>query len=267
MKAQMTLTTDDINACAELVHTGDPDRFAAVMSAPVAGRRPLFVLYAFNLEVAKAAWASSEPMVGQMRLQFWRDVIEAAAGGGAVREHEVARPLAAVIREHNLPAEVLDAVVATRWWDLNREAFDDKAAFLTHLDASAGGLIWLAALALGAPGDVEQDVRAFGRAQGLASWFQAVPVLESKGRLPLADGRPAAIRSLAETSLADLRAARERLGRARTPWQAALRTSWQAEPLLKKVIRDPGIVARDGLGLSEFQKKRRLMRMVLLNQI
>ncbi|MCB1349117.1 MAG: squalene/phytoene synthase family protein, partial [Maritimibacter sp.] len=62
-------------ACADLVRRGDPDRFRAAMAAPVEARARLFPLYAFNLEVARAPWASSDPTVAKMRLQFWRDVL------------------------------------------------------------------------------------------------------------------------------------------------------------------------------------------------
>lgn len=64
-----------IAACAALVARGDPDRFAAIMAAPPAARARLFPLYAFNLEVARAPWVTKEPMIAEMRLQWWRDVL------------------------------------------------------------------------------------------------------------------------------------------------------------------------------------------------
>ncbi|ESW62088.1 MAG: phytoene synthase, partial [Rhodobacter sp. CACIA14H1] len=118
-----------IDACAALVERGDPDRFAAVMAAPVAARGRLFVLYAFNLEVARAPWVTKEPMIAEMRLQWWRDVVAEAAAGRPARAHEVAGPLAALLREAGLPVEVLDRLVEARRWDVYREAFEDGAAF------------------------------------------------------------------------------------------------------------------------------------------
>ncbi len=82
-----------IAACAALVERGDPDRFMAVMAAPVPARARLFPLYAFNLEVARAPWVTQEPMIAEMRLQWWRDTVEALACGGPVRAHEVVAPL------------------------------------------------------------------------------------------------------------------------------------------------------------------------------
>ena len=75
---------DDLNACAALVERGDPVRFRAAMASPMAARRVLFPLYAFNLEVARAPWVTQEPMIARMRLQWWRDALaEIAAGGDA----------------------------------------------------------------------------------------------------------------------------------------------------------------------------------------
>ncbi|MCA3454148.1 MAG: squalene/phytoene synthase family protein, partial [Rhodobacter sp.] len=97
-----------VAACAALVQRGDPDRFMAVMAAPVAARAPLLVLYAFNLEVARAPWVTQEAMIAEMRLQWWRDTVAAMAGPGPVRAHEVATPLAEVVRARRLPLAVID---------------------------------------------------------------------------------------------------------------------------------------------------------------
>ncbi|WP_232820678.1 squalene/phytoene synthase family protein [Thalassobius sp. I31.1] len=250
----MTLLTADINACAEVVQKGDPDRFLAVMSIKPDQRAPLFVLYAFNLEIARAAWASQEPMVGQMRLQFWRDVLETAADDGPVRAHEVARPLTMLIRENGLDTEALDQMITARWWDLNKEGFDTPQAFPAHIEATAGNLMWLSAQALGA-GEADRPlVQTWGFAQGLAAWFQAVPELEKRGCRPLFDGRSDAISELARAALSDLKNTKP----PRASWTMALRTAWQAEPLLKLAAKEPQRVADGALALSEFHKKRRL---------
>jgi hypothetical protein len=69
-----------LQACAEMVARGDPDRFRAAMAAPLAARQMLFPLYAFNIEVSRAPWVTAEPIIAEMRLQFWRDVIEETRG-------------------------------------------------------------------------------------------------------------------------------------------------------------------------------------------
>ena len=157
-----------LDACAQLVDRGDPDRFLAVMAAPLWARELLFPLYAFNLEIARAPWVAQEPLVAEMRLQWWRDVV-AAAESGAAKAHEVAGPLHGLIRDAGLPVTVLDRLIAARRWDCWHEPFADAAALEAYVEDTGAGLMWLAARALGAPDGAEAAVRAFGWASGLAN--------------------------------------------------------------------------------------------------
>ncbi len=79
----------DLSACAAIIERADPLRFRASMAAPVAARRVLFPLYAFNIEVARAPWVTQETMIAEMRLQWWRDVCDEIANRGVVRRHDV----------------------------------------------------------------------------------------------------------------------------------------------------------------------------------
>ena len=108
-----------VQACADIVAKGDPDRFAAAMAAPVEARKVLFPLYAFNVEVARAPWVTSEPMIGEMRLQWWRDALEEIATEKPVRKHEVASQLADILSPDM--AARLDALVVARRWDLYKD--------------------------------------------------------------------------------------------------------------------------------------------------
>lgn len=246
-----------IDACAALVERGDPDRFAAVMAAPVAARGRLFVLYAFNLEVARAPWVTKEPMIAEMRLQWWRDVVAEAAAGRPARAHEVAGPLAALLREAGLPVEVMDRLVEARRWDVYREGFEDAAAFDAYLEDTGAGLMWLAGRALG--GTEEAALRGLGWAAGLAAFLRAVPELEARGRVPLVDGRPEAVAALARQGLARIAAAREGLRRA-GPARAATIAGWQAEGLLRLAAAEPARVAEGRLELSEFARRWGLLK-------
>ena len=241
-------------ACAALVERGDPDRFAAVMAAPPDVRAKLWPLYAFNLEVARAPWVTKEPMIAEMRLQWWRDVVAEPTP----RAHEVAGPLHGLIRDANLPLAALDRLAAARQWDIYSEAFTDRAAFDSYLDDTGGGLMWLAAGALGAPDTAEPMARALGWATGLANYLRAVPDLEARGRRPLVDGRPEAVRQLATDGLRCIATARrhKHLIGAGMP---ALLAGWQTSALLRQVQADPMVVAQGRMGLSEFARRGRLV--------
>jgi phytoene/squalene synthetase len=147
-----------VEACAGIVRKGDPDRFLAAMAAPPSARKFLFPLYAFNVEVSRAPWMTAEPLIAEMRLQWWRDALAEVEAGAAPRAHEVAGPLAQVM-QHGVPADLLDAIVDARRWDIAREPFPDEDALVAHLDQTGGNLMWASALALGAPPEAHWRVR------------------------------------------------------------------------------------------------------------
>jgi len=244
----------DIMACAGLVQRGDPARFAATMAAPVPAREKLFPLYAFNVEVSRAPWVTQEPMIAEMRLQWWRDVLGEIREGAEVRRHEVATPLASVLDADM--ATRLDALVQARRWDIYRDPFTDMEAFRAHLTNTSGLLLLAAARTLGdAP---EDPLLKAGYAQGVANWLRAVPELERQGRIPLVEGTHAAIRSLADDALAALAEARRtRLAPKVRPAMLAL---WQTGSILKMVARDPAAVSENRLKLPPFRSRLGLMR-------
>lgn len=245
-----------LQACADIVAKGDPDRFAAAMAAPVAARKVLLPLYAFNVEVARAPWVASEPMIGEMRLQWWRDALEEIGSGAQVRKHEVTTPLAAALSPSS--AQALDRLVAARRWDLYKDPFEDEAHFDAYLTNTGGALMGAAAVSLGADGADLAAVKAVGKATALARFLQAVPALEARGRVPLVDGRAEAVRALARKALDDLRGVTlAGLPKAARP---ALIEAWQTRALLAQIISRPSRVAEGELGLSEFAKRWRLFR-------
>lgn len=236
-----------LQACADLVRRGDPDRFLAVMAAPPAARRVLFAIYAFNLEIARAPWITEESMIAEMRLQWWRDALEEIAQGRPVRTHEVTTVLADILDPEG--AQLLDRLVQARRWDIYRDPFEDDSHFEDYLDQTAGNLTWAAARALGVKTG-QADVRDIAWAAGLANWFIAIPALEARGRIPLLDGRAAAVRDLACKGLG-------KLDRARPPRAArsALLASWRARGILKRARAMPERVALGTLAGSEFMRR------------
>jgi phytoene/squalene synthetase len=245
-----------VDACAALVERGDPDRFLAVMAAPPHARAQLFPLYAFNLEVARAPWVTEEPLIAEMRLQWWRDVVENAASGAA-RAHEVAGPLHDLIRDFGLPIEVMDRLIAARRWDIHREPHEDVAALEAYLDDTGGGLMWLAARSLGAPDAAEAAVRDYGWASAAAGYLRALPELVARGRHPLPDGMaPEDLARMGQDRLQKARAARKTIPRDTKP---ALVAGWQADALLRLAVKEPGRVATGQLALSEFSRRGKLI--------
>lgn len=245
---------DAINACAALVQRGDPDRFLAAMAAPAPARGPLFVLAAFNLELARAPWVTREPLLARMRLQFWRDVVS----GDGPAAHEVATPLRALIAQAALPGDLLAAMIDAREVEIGARApFADAVALAAYLRASAGGLLALSVIALGGPRS--EAVLDLGQAQGVANYLAAVPALAAAGRQPLPDASPQAIAALARQELARLDAARPALRALPPVTRPALLAAWRARALLRRAEKSPESVATNGLAQSEFARRGSLV--------
>src|SRR6516162_2265615 len=94
------------SAVAAIVRRHDRDRFQTALFAPAAKREALLALYAFNYEIARVRESVTEPALGQIRLEWWRETIAAAYGGAPPPRHPVADALSEVIgafapaREH-----------------------------------------------------------------------------------------------------------------------------------------------------------------------
>jgi len=238
------------------IERGDPTRFAALMAAPANARAALATLYAFNLEIARAPWVTKEPMIAEMRLQWWRDALQDAENG-TIRAHEVMQPLAQLITQHALPLDTLDRMVEARRWDIYSDAFSDQSAFDDYLMDTGGGLMWLSGKALGAGAASEPALRAFGWATGLAAYLQAVPDLVERGRIPLLDGRDEGIRALAKRGLEQLVTARK--SPIEPTARPALLAGWQTQSLLAMAAQEPARVGDGQLHLSEFTRRGRLV--------
>ena len=264
-----------LTACAALVEAGDPDRFAAAMAAPPPARARLWPLYALNLELARAPWASAEPLVAEMRLQWWVDTLDLIAAGQRPQTHEVAGPLADLIAETGQPMAPLQAMAEARRRECLGEPFADEAELLAHLADTAGKLMLAAGQALEAPEAAHPVLQDAGLAGGIANWLVAVPELIARGRAPLPaaapdaapDAAPAAIAALARHGLASL--ARARKARRALPAAAlpALYPAWQAGAILSRAAAEPARVTEGALRLPEVSRRGRLLLAALTGRI
>lgn len=248
------MTAEPLDALAERLRRGDPDRYLAAMAAPPAARAALIPLYAFNLELARAPWVTKDPLIARMRLQFWHDVVDDAEHP---RAHEVAAPLAALITGLDLPRALLHQMIAAREADLEPAPFASEAALWSYVDASAGGLMVLAVRALG--GAAADMARDWGAAQGMANYLMAVPALVAAGRRPLPDDDPETIEALAGAGLIRLERARFRRREVARAARPALLAGWRAGAVLAQAAAHPERVAAGDLGQSEFARRGSLL--------
>lgn len=247
-----------LEACAQLVQRGDPDRFLATMAAPPRMRDRLWPIYAANLEIARAPFVTREPLIAEMRLQFWADTVAEARAGHAPRSHEVAAPLNALIQRHDLPVAPFEALIDARKRDISRAAFPDADALIDYLDATAGSVMALAAQALGAGQGAMPVVADLARAAGLANWLAATPALQAVGQpvLPhdVSDAAP-----LARLGLQHLRRARAARAQVSPALLPALLTGWQSGAILARAANAPERVNAGRLASPEIQRRGSLL--------
>ena len=169
-----------------LARAADYDRYLSALFAPVGSREALFALIAFNHEIARIPEAVSEPMLGRIRLQWWREVLEAVYAGEPARRHEVAEPLAEAIRACGLDRALFDRLLDAREADLEEDGPADLAALERYAAATGGSLT---ALMLQASGALSEQALAAGRQVGtawaLVGTLRAAPRRAAQGRVML----------------------------------------------------------------------------------
>ncbi len=169
------------NRLAASVRTADPDRYFATLFASAPLRPYLHAFYAFNAEVARVAETVREPMLGAIRLEWWRETAEGASKG-ASRNHDVAKGLAALMAAHPVALADLEALIAARAFDSSADRFADFAALETYVDATSGAVMRVAARILGGkPELTRQAALAFG----LTGLLRALPFHNGRHKLYL----------------------------------------------------------------------------------
>lgn len=186
------MTEPTLSPCAGIVRRHDNDRFLTALFAPAEGREDLFALYAFNHEVAKTREVVSEPTLGLIRLQWWRESLDGAFAG-TPRRHEVVEPMAAAIKRRGLDRRQLETLIDAREADLEEEGNASLDCLVNYADVTGTPLVRLALAVLGVEAAAaEGAARAVGTAYALTGILRAVPFHASQGRILLPRDRLAA---------------------------------------------------------------------------
>lgn len=163
---------DAASYCAELVRNADRDRFVATLFAPAHKRDALYALYAFNVEVARVRDRAREAAPGEIRLQWWREVLQ-----GERQSEAMATPVAAsllnTIATHRLPVNAILALLEARRFDLYDEPMPTVAALEDYAVKTASGLIAIVAENLGV--DAAKAARPAGIAYALTEVLATLP--------------------------------------------------------------------------------------------
>ncbi|WP_111430421.1 squalene/phytoene synthase family protein [Rhodobacteraceae bacterium DSL-40] len=245
-----------VEACAALVARTDADRWRAASLAAPEARAGLMALHAFNIEIARAPWVASEPLLAEIRLRWWTDAIEEIYAGAAPRRHEVVEPLAEVIRRADLPKALFLETIEARLFDAEVARFADVAAFERHVNRTAGHMTVLAARSLGAPDAALSVVREYACGAGTAAFLRALPEYAQRGHEPLPPGaEPAELARTALGRIAQARRARRKVPGGVLP---ALLPGALAAARLRQGLKSKAGFGIGGMELSEFERRARL---------
>ena len=248
--------TDSADFCAELVRTHDFGRYASSLFVPAGQRRALLALYAFNVEISRVREQVSQPLPGEMRLQWWTDML-AGAGHGGIEGNPVAAELQLAIQNWHLPVERLSRLIDEHQFDLYNDPMPTMAALESYLNDTSSALFSLGAGIAGAQSDrIEHLARHAGLAQGMAQLMAALPRDASRRQLfvplqVLQQHSSGMEEVFAGKQTAKLRAVLDQLiGEARGHLQTAFALLASVPPEVRPVFLPLVLVARDLTRLS-----------------
>lgn len=163
------------------LRNADPDRYLSVLYAPQPVRDDLIALHAFNAEIASVRDRVSQPLPGEIRLQWWRDLIE---GAGEPDGSPLAEALLAAMETHGLPRDALANMLEARIFDLYDDPMPSVADLEGYAGETASALIQLASLVV-APGSASDYAIAAGHAgcaQAIAGLLRSLPIHRARGQ-------------------------------------------------------------------------------------
>lgn len=169
--------------CAERVRAHDFNRYASTLFVPAPDRRALLALYAFNVEICRVHTQVSQPLPGEIRLQWWRDML-AGQGNGGIEGNPIAAELQWAIKSYRLPVERLSRLIEEHEFDLYNDPMPTMAALEGYLNDTSSVLFSLAAMMMGPPSsEVEHLARHAGLALGIVQVMASLSLDASQRRL------------------------------------------------------------------------------------
>ncbi len=180
----MPARSEDYAYCETMLRRDDSDRWLATFFVPEAFRRHVYALYAFNLEIARVREIVSEPLLGEIRYQWWRDVLEKPETSDVV-SNPVAAALLDTIEHFTLPKDSFLRLIDARVFDLYDEPMEDIAAFEAYAAATTSNLFRLVRLVVD-PEDIGGGLGVAehgGIAYAVTGLLRALPWHSARGQL------------------------------------------------------------------------------------
>jgi phytoene synthase len=174
---------DSAAFCADQVRSHDFERYASTLFVNADRRRALLALYAFHVEISRVREQVSQPLPGEIRLQWWTDML-AGAGHGGVEGNPVAAELLLAMRTYALPVERLSRLIDEHQFDLYNDPMPSMAALEAYIHDTSSALYALGARIMGRQSEATDHLaRHAGLAQGIARVIAALPVDAARRQL------------------------------------------------------------------------------------
>ena len=175
---------NDFDICLSSLREGDRDRYLCCLLTPEVHRGPIAALYTFNMELARIREAVSEPMLGEVRLQWWRDFLE----GGSENEYDApphAAALRRIISDYDLTVATLINMIEARRFDLYDDPMPDRNTLEGYAGETTCAVIQLSLHILGS-GSANRTADVAGHAgvaQLVAGLLLLMPAHTARGQL------------------------------------------------------------------------------------
>mgnify|MGYP000020275028 CR=1 FL=1 len=160
---------------AEEVRQYDYDRWLCSLFAPFEIREHLFAFLAFNIELSRIRETVSEPMLGDIRLQWWREALSGLERRSP-KSHPVIEALDFANRQKPIDFSLMQSMVDVRAKDLDPTPISSIDELMAYADGTGGSLHRLMASLLELESSEGLDAAGqAGRAFALAGIVRAIP--------------------------------------------------------------------------------------------
>ncbi|MDR3375033.1 MAG: phytoene/squalene synthase family protein [Ancalomicrobiaceae bacterium] len=174
---------DAYTYCSDRLHELDKERFFAGLFTPEPARRHVFAILAFSAEIARVRDVVSDPLPGEVRLQWWRDLMDGTARGEC-EANPIAAALTDTIARFGLPLDMFHQLIEARSFDLYDDPMPSLADLETYARETSSALIRLSSIVLAGRDDVAAAAAAepAGIAYGLTGLLRSVAFHAARGQ-------------------------------------------------------------------------------------
>ena len=164
----------------------DMDSYLGALFAPEPKRQDLWTLQALQAELARIPALVSEPMLGEIRLQWWREALDGLFAGRALA-HPVIEGLSEALTRTSFAREPFERLIDAQATILHPESIESEKALERHLHATGTEPLALAVAVLEPKPDkaVTALIETGGPVLGLARLLRQLPEQAARRRIPL----------------------------------------------------------------------------------